>query len=175
MPSVALARWASVAIVIVGCVACESQVSRTARDRAPDNVGAPAASATSVLLERADSMYRPSPDSAASLWRAALRLADSTGDSVSMARALTGLGQAARFRLAFKDARDFGERALALKLRLGMRSELFRSYNALGLLAWDEGRLTDALSLYHRASDAAAAVMYAGANPMNSDSESSPR
>ena len=110
------------------------------------------------LLKRADAVYGRSKDTAQLLWREALAHADSTHDSVSIARALTGLSQVARHRSEYADSRGLGEQALAIKLRRGLRSELFRSYNTLGLLAWDEGRLTDALELYEKATVAAAAV-----------------
>ena len=61
-----------------------------------------------------------------------------------MAKLLTSLGLAARREGAYDEARDLLERSLALKQRLGMRNELFRSFNALGILAENEGRLTDA-------------------------------
>jgi len=110
------------------------------------------------LLKRADAFYNRNNDTAQVLWGEALAHADSIHDSVSIARALTGLSQIARLRLESVDSRRMGEQALAIKLQLGMRSELFRSYNTLGLLAWDEGRLTDAFDLYEKASVAAAAV-----------------
>jgi CHAT domain-containing protein len=151
-----IAGWVANAALLLVCVAaCESPP----QGRASTNVRRDSTSAAIAdLLTRADSIYQESHDSAAVLWRGALRLADSTRDSISMARALTGLGQAARFGLDLKEARALGERALALKLRLGMRADLSRSYNSLGLVAWDEGRLRDALALYGQAIDAAAAV-----------------
>lgn len=142
-------------------IACEP----SSRQPSAPPSATPVTSVTSVhdsdivaWLARADSLFRTSKDSAAALWQSALSLAESTGDSVSAAKALTGLSQVARHRLQLADARQLGERALALKLRVGLKSELFRSYNTLGLIAWDEGRLENALSLYSRATDAAAAV-----------------
>jgi CHAT domain-containing protein len=125
-----------------------ASVARNVRDTTSNAALAP-------LLRRADSIFLLSTDSAQALWRSIARTADSLGDSASIARATTGLGQVARLKLELDDARRLGESALALKLRLGMRSDLFRSYNTLGLLAWDEGRLPDALELYSRASAAA--------------------
>ena len=92
------------------------------------------------LLTAGDSVYRQSPERAAALWTRARQLAESLPDSARLARALTGLGQAARQRSAYDTARALGEQALALKQRLGMTGELFRSYNSLGLNAWNEGR-----------------------------------
>ncbi|HTJ24407.1 MAG TPA: CHAT domain-containing tetratricopeptide repeat protein [Gemmatimonadaceae bacterium] len=99
------------------------------------------------LLALGDSVYRESPDRARRAWSSALSLAKAERDSGAMARALTGLGQTARQFGNYEEARRLGEQALGLKLRLHMNRELARSYNALGLLAWDEERLADASSL----------------------------
>ena len=150
-----LVRRARAGTLVLTCaMACESGPRRDAHAVRQDTT----APRIADLLTQADAIYRGASDSAASLWQAALRLAEASHDSASMARALTGLGQAARLRLDLKQAHTFGEQALALKLRLGMRADLSRSYNSLGLLAWDDGRPRDALQLYRQASDAAAAI-----------------
>ena len=110
------------------------------------------------LLRHADSVYLRAPDSSTALYRIALDRSESLGDSAGMARSLTGLGQAARQTGELRASREFGERALALKLRLGMRADYFRSYNALGLLARDDGRLSDAVTLLTQAAAAASAT-----------------
>jgi CHAT domain-containing protein len=110
------------------------------------------------LLRHADSVYLRAPDSSTAIYQAALDQAEAAGDSVNIARGLTGLGQAARQAGDFPTSRVLGERALALKLRRGMRADLFRSYNALGLLAWREGRVTDASLLLAKAAAAARAT-----------------
>jgi len=58
----------------------------------------------------------------------------------------------------FADAKLLGEQALAIKIRLGLKKDLFKSYNALGLLAHDEGRLTESVRLFTLAANAARAV-----------------
>ncbi|HEY5417630.1 MAG TPA: tetratricopeptide repeat protein, partial [Gemmatimonadaceae bacterium] len=83
-------------------------------------------------------MLRQAPESARVLYTAALTGARSLGDSAAIAKALTGLGQVARPLGEMAEARRLGEQALALKLRLRLSSELSRSYNALGLVAWEE-------------------------------------
>ena len=57
------------------------------------------------------------------------------------------------------EARSFDLRLTLAGLieRLGMKQDLFRSYNALGLLARDEERLDDATVLFSQAIDAATA------------------
>ena len=51
----------------------------------------------------------------------------------------------------YPTARREGEAGLALKRRAGIDAELSQSFNALGLLAWNQGRLRDALLLYDSA------------------------
>ena len=55
-----------------------------------------------------------------------------------------------------------GEHSLDLKIAIGMKTELWRSYNLLGLVAWKESRLSNATDLFDKA--AAAAVDRAGAD-----------
>jgi CHAT domain-containing protein len=78
-------------------------------------------------------------------------------DQTSEARILTWLGLASWRKGDYAEARRNGESALSLKLRLHLDADLFKSYNALGLLAWNEGRLTDAVTLFDRAMLAAQA------------------
>ena len=140
-------------LAIVACVAPKSKASR------PPPESATARSTTSTrdsLLGLGDSIYRQSPESAQRIWTIALVAARAAYDSVGEARALTGLGQAARQLGDFTGSRRIGEQGLALKLRLGMSHDLFRSYNALGLLAEDQERLDEATSLFARATEAAA-------------------
>jgi CHAT domain-containing protein len=90
-------------------------------------------------------------------WAATLRSPEIRADSALQAHVLMWLGLAS-WRLAdYRAARQHGERALALKQRLGRTRDLARSFNALGLLARDEGRLTDATSLFAQAASAAKA------------------
>jgi len=150
-----LVRRARAGLLVLTCgLACESGPRRDTHTVRQDTTAA----RISDLLARADGIFRESSDSAASLWQAARKLADSAHDSVSLARALTGLGQAARLRLDLQQARALGDEALAIKLKLGLRDDLFRSYNSLGLVAWYDGRLRDGLELFRQAQTAAAAM-----------------
>jgi CHAT domain-containing protein len=109
-----------------------------------------------TALARADSLYLEGDlETARSIWLAALAAAEARGDSASMATLLTSLGLASRRLAQYPEARGLLEQSLALKQRLGMRDELFRSFNALGLLAENEGRLTDATAFYGQATAAA--------------------
>jgi tetratricopeptide (TPR) repeat protein len=108
------------------------------------------------LIRLADSTYRQDHDSARRVWQVALEEASRFGDSVSIARALTGIGMAARLSGDYEESRRLGEQALAIKQRMATEPrDLFQSYNALGLLAWTTERLTDASNLFERASEAA--------------------
>lgn len=128
--------------------------------QAPATQSAPVALPSGVdsLLRHADSVYLRAPDSSTALFQAALDRAGAANDSAGIARSLTGLGQAARQAGDFRTSRELSERALALKLRLGMRADLFRSYNTLGLLALDEGRLSDASAILPKAGESARAI-----------------
>ena len=145
-----------------GCASPRGERPPTAASRAGAPKPAPSQaarrSAADSLLALGDSLYRNSPDSARGVWATALSLSRRDRDSVGIARALTGLGQAARQLGRYDEARRLGEQALTLKLGLSMRSELFRSYNALGLLAWEEERLSDASMLLDSAIAAARAT-----------------
>src|SRR5207342_405789 len=80
------------------------------------------------------------------------------GDSTVVARALTSLGLIAWRQGRFDDAKSIGERALALKQRIGLKAELARSFNALGMLANDRGELDEAVRRLSEARSAAEAA-----------------
>jgi CHAT domain-containing protein len=74
------------------------------------------------------------------------------------ARALTWVGLVA-FRLSeYGEAIDVGQEALELKLQNGLDDQLARSYNALGLVAWMQNRLTESLHWYEKADSVASAL-----------------
>jgi CHAT domain-containing protein len=125
--------------------------SQAAPTSTPPEIAAP------KLVALAESAYyRAEYDSARAMLQDAIRRAPD--DSATQARALTWLGLSAYRQSDNAAARTFGERALALKIRHRLTSELFRSYNALGLLAQREGRFPDAIQLFERAAEAARAV-----------------
>ena len=105
-----------------------------------------------------DAYYAGELERAVAAFEAARHTAGRDGDTASLARTLTWLGLASRRAGDYAVAREQGERALALKLAAGLDDQLFKSYNALGLLAWDESRLTDAYRLFERAGEAAERV-----------------
>jgi CHAT domain-containing protein len=94
-------------------------------------------------------------DSAAAILRQVSERAKQEGAVAAEARAMTWIGLAL-WRLGdYQEARRTGEAALALKQRHSLTDQYFRSYNALGLQAWNENRLSDAERLYEQAITAA--------------------
>ena len=143
--------------VALAFVACAKGV-----DQAPPDSTAPVAAAVQTAadsaLARADSLYLERDiDGARAIWIPALGEAEARGDSARSAILLTSLGLAHRSLGEYTQARELLERSLALKQRLDMQRDLFRSLNALGLLAGDEGRLSEATAFYQQASEVARA------------------
>jgi CHAT domain-containing protein/tetratricopeptide (TPR) repeat protein len=111
------------------------------------------------LVAVGEQIYRREEyDSARLVLSSVVERARATGDSAAEARALTWSGLAA-WRLGdYATARAEQERALALKLALRLERELWRSYNGLGLVAWNEGQLPYALTRFAEATAAAERV-----------------
>jgi CHAT domain-containing protein len=149
--------------VVIGCtaLACSKRADHPAAAVKVNHAvttGVDPPAALDSLLAKGDSSYaRGQFDSASGFWRVARVRAHAIDDSVLESRALTSLGLAAYRQGRYADARGLGEQALALKLRAGLKADLFKSYNALGLLAWNEGRLNDAIALFERATESARA------------------
>jgi CHAT domain-containing protein/tetratricopeptide (TPR) repeat protein len=116
-------------------------------------------SALDSLIASAEPLYWDGDfEGAQAIWRDARDHAIASGDSIALAGSLTWLGLAA-FRLGeYQEARRLGEDALALKLRLDLKDQLPKSYNALGLLALSEGRLGNAADLFRKTAEASRAV-----------------
>jgi CHAT domain-containing protein len=87
-------------------------------------------------------------DSARALWRGVLTEGRTLPRADIEARALTGLGLAAYRTGEYTVARDELHRALQLQLRHRLDSQVARVYNALGLIAGQQGRLVEAEALY---------------------------
>ena len=112
----------------------------------------------SLLAEGESAYQRSEYDSAFVFLERGRRAAEAKEDSTAFSRALTWLGLTAYRQGRYADARSLGERALAIKVRLGLKKDLFKSYNALGLLAHDQGRLTESVRLFTLAANSARAV-----------------
>lgn len=127
---------------------------------------APVPLAENARIAQAESLYFAGQyDAARTIWTATLGEPQMRNDSALQAHVMMWLGLAA-WRLGdYAESRTMGHQSLALKRRLGRSHELSRSYNALGLLARDEGRLTDAAALFDSAMQTAqAAADTAGVN-----------
>lgn len=90
-------------------------------------------------------------DSARVILEVELARAVSVTDPAAEARARTWLGLVAYRQSNFAVARSQGEAGLAGKRQAGLDAELSQSFNALGLLAWQEGRPREALIRYDSA------------------------
>ncbi|HSM17676.1 MAG TPA: CHAT domain-containing protein [Gemmatimonadales bacterium] len=94
-------------------------------------------------------------DSAAAILERVRDRATQEGAVAAEARALTWIGLA-HYKLGnHQQARRIGEAALSLKQQHALTDQYFRSYNALGLLAWTENRLSDAVVWFGKAGTAA--------------------
>jgi CHAT domain-containing protein/tetratricopeptide (TPR) repeat protein len=102
------------------------------------------------LATIADSLYRTGNYvQAETAWSAALRLSQGE-DPATEARVLTSLGLT-EWRLGeYEEAWTRTEQARALLEANGPRMMLPRTYNAQGLIAWDQGRLSEAAELWRR-------------------------
>ncbi|HUQ21264.1 MAG TPA: CHAT domain-containing tetratricopeptide repeat protein [Gemmatimonadaceae bacterium] len=147
-----------VVVVALTLDACGRERSVTSQVTAESTVYPRNPSADSILT-LGESVYRRSEyDSADALLANGRKIAVAAGDSASVARADTWLALSAWKQGRNEEARSLGEAALAMKLRLGLKLDLFRSYNALGLLASNEGRFSDATALFAQARAAAERV-----------------
>lgn len=152
------------ALAVLGLVGFACTGSRAPPERkqdGPERAPGPGTGATQLLdslVAKGESAYAEGEYAAAAAgFRVALAAAKSAGDATVEAKLLTSLGLASYWLGDYQAARAFGEEALGLKTRLSLRAELFRSYNALGLLAWSEGRHVDALGRYGEALEEARA------------------
>ncbi len=141
-----VALCGSIALTVLGVVLRDTRAEshRTLRSAERTELS------LSVRLLAAESTYwRGQYDSARSLWTS-LRLEPSlVTDSATVAEIETWLGLA-EWRLGhYSMARGHAEFALALKTRRNLIGDLPPSYNALGLIAWTEGRLDDATGAFN--------------------------
>ncbi len=139
-------------LAAAGVCACTAERSGQVGARDP-----PATAAESALAEGQRLYQDGAFDSAAAVFASVRLVPGVQADSAIEARLLTWLGMIARQQGRYRESRALGERALQLKLRLGLEHELFRSYNTLGLLAWNQSRLTEAAEFFARAAAAAEA------------------
>jgi CHAT domain-containing protein len=121
---------------------------------AEDDAGSTAVKQVTALdsvASAADSLYKAgSYADAKQAWSAALAVATGTHDVPAEARALTSLGLT-EWRLGnYGDAWKRVDDARRLLETNRLESRLPRTLNALGLIAWDQGRLSDAAALWRQ-------------------------
>ncbi|HEY0241321.1 MAG TPA: CHAT domain-containing tetratricopeptide repeat protein [Gemmatimonadaceae bacterium] len=152
-------RGVAVAILAIS-FACRGERTETANPAIVNAAAQPSRPYPSKdALSRAESLYFAAEyDSAAKIWRETLATDSVRSDSAAQAHILMWLGMR-EWRLGnYDSARVIGERSLALKIRLGRTRELSRSYNSLGLIARDEGRLIESRDLFAKAIETARTV-----------------
>lgn len=130
--------------ILAACCAC-------AREPPPVRAADSGASLDSLIAAAEAVYFNGEYDSASTLFRQIRERAQRETAVAAEARALTWLGLAAWRLGEYRTARQLGEEALALKLTHRLTDQLWRSYNALGLLAWNENRFSDATNLFDAA------------------------
>jgi len=138
---------AALALLLVLGACRDARDAPLAEDVAPSGLYSPGPADS--LLAEADRVYAEADyEGAADTWSRAVERARTVGDSATEARALIGLALA-RYNLGeLEEARDRGEEALGVQLRHGIRHLLPRTYNAIGLMAWQQSRFTEAAQFF---------------------------
>ena len=115
------------------------------------------------LITVAESLYRDgSYAEARTAWSSGLSRIQRGRDVPAEARILTSLGLT-EWRLGeYSSAWKRTEQARSLLEANGLRSLLPRTYNALGLIAWDQGRRSEAADLWRKTMEIAAEVVPMG-------------
>ncbi len=144
--------------VIVGCAQRSDGATASKKTVRAESVVDDRNSIDSLLSEGESAYQRSAYDTAVIFLVRTRRAAEAKNDSALSSRALTLLGLTAYRQGRYADASSLGQQALAIKIRLGLKKDLFKSYNALGLLAHDEGQLTESVRLFTLAENAARAV-----------------
>ena len=151
-------------LLILALSSCDAGRDVSGRDSSQSRRASatPSPSLTATALDSAlgsgEAMYfRGEFDSVRTLLRDVVAHARERQNSSVEARALTWLGLAAYRQGDYGESRVFQEAALEIKQTAGLRAELWRSYNALGLLTREEGRFEEALEFYEQAAQAAVA------------------
>ena len=161
-------RGGLAALLVLALSYCDARQDIDARARI-EAAGAPTSNASAAregeldsALGSGEAMYfRGEFDSVRTFLGGVVDRAREARNTTVEARALTWLGLAAYRRGDYRESRTLQEKALKLKHSAGLRADLWRSYNALGLLTREEGGLDSALNLYEKGAQAAVA----SANP----------
>ena len=153
--------WLSLALVLTGCesgLRADNPDPPRSSEATIQLPGDPVALASLLgtspdsLLAAGQERYRNQVfDSARAIWNVELHRARSIKDQKAEARVLMWLGIVGWRLSDYKSARENGEASVALKRQTGLDDELSRSFNSLGLIAYNEGRYADALAMYDSA------------------------
>ncbi|MGH7584650.1 MAG: CHAT domain-containing protein [Gemmatimonadales bacterium] len=143
------------AVLVLGCGGTRPPDMGEAR--APPDSAPPAG--LDSLMAAADSLHQEGEyEQARVAWVTGLQLVQAGLDVVSEARILTSLGLA-EWRLGdYEGARAHADQARTLLESKALRTTLPRTYNALGLIAWDQGRLGAAAELWQKTIEVAREV-----------------
>lgn len=141
-----------VAALLFGAVLVSCDRGNGERNSSPPQANAALPPASESLLAAGREKYGEQEFAAArTLWLASLPVARTRGDARAEAELYTWLGLAA-WRLGELDsARAWQHRAIELRTQLTPKNDLWRSYNALGLLEMSETRNDSAAALFETA------------------------
>jgi len=139
-------------------MACSDARSPPGR-RADSNARPDTLRAVDSLIQVGDSLYQDGQYAAANAtWTSVMLLVRQAGAPATEARLLTSAGLA-RWRLGeYDSAWALVDEARRLEEAQRLDALMPRTYNALGLIAWDMGRLREAADLFQRTVAAAVAV-----------------
>jgi len=152
------ARASPAIVAAILCLTGCSQQDRTesSAEVSPPGVGQADSGASpsafdSLFAGAQETYFAGEYDSALVVFEQIRRRAGREGESAAEARALTWIGLA-HWKLGnHEQSRVVGEQALALKVERSLVDQYFESFNALGLLAWTENRLSDSEQWLERA------------------------
>lgn len=160
-------RRARSILLSIACLAWVGCADSSPDNRAPRvEVASPRAPLPGISSLSLDSLleagielyYEWEFDSAQVVFDAVLAEAETRVDRPIYARTLTWMGLRAWRQGDYAEANELGEAALDYKLEHDLKHQLFRSYNALGLVAWYESRLGVAADRFGEAVKAARAA-----------------
>lgn len=145
-------RLVGTLLVLAGVSACSKVRDPPAQQREAQRFSAPARGGLlDSILAEGQRLYDASEYAPARhVWLEALERARVEHNFAAEAQALTNLALTARQLGNYAGAHALAEDAVELELRQELTTLLPRTYNTLGLLAWDQGHLAEAAGLYRK-------------------------
>jgi CHAT domain-containing protein len=143
-------------VLFVAVLACGKESGDGGEQTSPGAAASALPAAAESLLASGHVSYKAQDfEAARNQWLAVLSRARTPRDSMLQAELYTWLGLAA-YRLGDLDtAKVWETRALEIKSRLARPHQLWRTYNALGLMALDENMNDSAATLFEKAGEVA--------------------